>query len=62
MQGSGCRVQVLKFRVDRVDHRDCVEPGPCGVHLVKVWGVGVWGLGFRVQHLGFRVWGLDFRG
>ena len=55
MQGSGCRVQGVKFRVDRVDHRDCVEPGPCGVHLVKVWGVGVWGLGFRVQHLGFRV-------
>ena len=24
-------------------------------------GLGVWGLGFRVEDLGFRVWGLGFR-
>ena len=26
----------------------------------RVWGLGVWGLGFGVQGLGFGVWGLGF--
>ncbi|KEH29131.1 hypothetical protein MTR_4g025870 [Medicago truncatula] len=27
----------------------------------RVWGLGIWGLGFRVWGLGFRVWDLGFR-
>ena len=28
---------------------------------MRVWGLGLWDLGLRVEGLGLRVWGLGFR-